>query len=107
MAKSPIHSKFYIPTNRVGALLTLDELMVIWKESEIAINRTIPTLKVSLYSKLSTVYLEVEDDLSKIIISQSHMFPRAVIYRELGNSSKVKTPDSCKILKLVDNYFNK
>lgn len=100
-----IHTKFYKPVNRVGELLTLDELLVIWSEAKDLIDCVGLGLVVEVYVENCSVYISAKDDLSKIVISQHHMQPQALVYRELANSSKIKTPTAKRLAELVENYF--
>lgn len=100
-----LHTKFNIPENRVGRLLTLDELLAIWKDAKLQIDSLKFDLNVEVYVENCSVYLSVNDDLTKIVISQHHMYPQALVYRELGKSSKIKTPTSKKLVTVVKEYF--
>lgn len=100
-----IHTKFNKPVNRVGALLTLDELLVIWNDAKECIDSLELGLNVQVYVESCSVCLSAKDDLTNIVISQHHMHPQALVYRELGKSSKIKTPTAKRLAALVKEYF--
>ncbi|MGL1062156.1 hypothetical protein [Vibrio vulnificus] len=99
------HTKFNKPVNRVGALLTLDELLVIWSDAKECIDSLELGLNVSVYVESCSVWISAKDDLTKIVISQHHMHPQALVHRELGKSSKIKTPTAKRLTALVKEYF--
>ncbi len=99
-----IHTKFNIPTNRVGALLTLDQILVNFEQAKLLLDK-VKGIHVSLKVESSCVYLTVKDDLSYMEISQHHMHPQALVYRELARPSQVKTPSPERLVQLVKMYF--
>uniref|UniRef100_UPI001586AC20 hypothetical protein n=1 Tax=Vibrio sonorensis TaxID=1004316 RepID=UPI001586AC20 len=62
-------------------------------------------LNVSVYVESCSVWISAKDDLTKIVISQHHMHPQALVHRELGKSSKIKTPTAKRLTALVKEYF--
>lgn len=99
------HTKFNIPANRVGSLLTLDELLVIWNEAKSLIEGFKIGLNVQVYVENCSVFISINDNFTEMAISQHHMHPQALVYRELGKCSKVKTPTAKRLAGLVRDYF--
>lgn len=100
-----IHTKFDIPLNRVGCLRTLDEIKEIFTEAASIIK--IDGVFVSVdFEETAGVVLTASDDLCSIKVSQNHFFPTALVLRDPGNKSHIKSPDAYRIRSIVMKYFN-
>lgn len=104
MVSIPIHTKFNIPRNRVGSLLTGDELLIIFNEAK-AILEASTEYVITVEDSGGFITLSALNDLDSIVISQHHYYPTALVQRELGRRSNIKTPSAKRLTSLVKTYL--